>query len=435
MWQNRFKEFSLDENDFIYVDERLVIPEELRRPIFRSLHWGHPGRDVMLQAVADIWWPQIHREIVLLTQTCNHCPQSGKNLKTLLPQSNYEKLSEAEKFNDELALDFAGPSKSASKNKQYLLVAIDHKTNWPSAKFISRPTAEKVTTFLNEYIAQYGIPKRIRTDPATIFRSENFKQFCKNVFIKHIECPIRDHRRNAKIERIIRTIKERIRAEKSNLTEKGHSEITRLLFALRTTAATNNSSPFDKVFGQKPNTTKNLLIEKPKSCLENDNTLQLSPEDFPKDDDSTILMRNKTRNTKLEGQFAKKKGQIVTESEHTNTMDTPRGRQVNSKRDVAKLKKPKSASHSPLAKQQQGKSHSLERKIAALKEAAKRQNKRETKQEQELTEKIDYKRKDIPKPKRSPRKQIKPRKSPPGPPETKPEEMNLFDQSSDEEEP
>ena len=25
--QNRFKEFSLDENDFIYVDERLVIPE------------------------------------------------------------------------------------------------------------------------------------------------------------------------------------------------------------------------------------------------------------------------------------------------------------------------------------------------------------------------------------------------------------------------
>ena len=187
------------------------------------------------------------------------------------------------------------------------------------------------------------------------------------------------------------------------------------------------------MFGQKPNTIKNPLIEKPKSCLENDNTLQLSSEDFPKDDDSTILMRNKTRNTKLEGQFAKKKGQIVTESEHNITMDTSRGRQVISKRDVAKLKKPKSASHSPQSKQQQGNSHSLERKIAALKEAARKQNKRETKQEQESTEKIDYKRKDIPKPIRSPRKQIKPRKSPPGPPETKPEEMNLFDQSSDEE--
>ena len=116
VWQNRFKEFSLDENDFIYVHERLVIPEELRQPIFRSLHLGHPGRDAMLQAVADIWWPQIHCEIVLLAQTCNQCQQPGKNLKTLLPQTNYGKLPEAENNNDELALDFAGPFKSASKN-------------------------------------------------------------------------------------------------------------------------------------------------------------------------------------------------------------------------------------------------------------------------------------------------------------------------------
>ena len=175
------------------------------------------------------------------------------------------------------------------------------------------------------------------------------------------------------------------------------------------------------MFGQKPNTIKNLLIEKPKTCLENDNTLQLSPEDFPKDDDSTIIMRNKTRNTKLEGQFAKTKGQIVTESEHTITMDTPRGRQVISKRDVAKLKKPKSASHSPQTKQQQGNSHSSGRKIAALKEAARKQNKRETKQEQESTKKIDYKRKDIPKPIRSPRKQKNP-KSPPGHPPPPPKQ-------------
>ena len=57
IWQNRFKELSLDEINFIYVDERLVISEELRRSIFRSLHWGNPGRDAMLQAVAGIWWP------------------------------------------------------------------------------------------------------------------------------------------------------------------------------------------------------------------------------------------------------------------------------------------------------------------------------------------------------------------------------------------
>ena len=68
VWQQRYNELRIDENIFIYIDERLVIPEELRRPIFRSPHWGHPGRDIMLQAVAYIWWPRIHREVVLLAQ-------------------------------------------------------------------------------------------------------------------------------------------------------------------------------------------------------------------------------------------------------------------------------------------------------------------------------------------------------------------------------
>ena len=385
---------------------------------------GHPGRDALLHAVADIWWPQLHREIVLLAQTCQQCQQSGKNLKTLLPQTKYGKLPAADNVNDELALDFAGPFKFASKNKQYLLVAVDHKTSWPSAKFTSRATAEKVITFLNEYIAQHGIPKRIRTDPATSFRGERFKQFCTQHFIKHIECPIRDHRGNGKIERLIRTINERISAEKSIITEKGNAGINRLLFALRTTAATNSISLLEKVFGQKPNTVKNLIIEKPKPCLQNDNTLQLPPEDFPRDDDSAIFMRNKTRNTKLEGQLSKKKGNIVQETEHTITMSTPRGRQIISKRDIAKTKKRKSASHSPKTKQLQGNSHSLERKIAALKEAA---------QKQKPNNKTSNKQKDSTPTNRSPRKQMRPRKSCPAPIEKQHDETDPFQQFSDEE--
>ena len=44
IWQQRYKDLRLDENNFIYIDERLALPEELRRPIFNSLHWGHPGK-------------------------------------------------------------------------------------------------------------------------------------------------------------------------------------------------------------------------------------------------------------------------------------------------------------------------------------------------------------------------------------------------------
>ena len=80
-------------------------------------------------------------------------------------------------------------------------------------------------------------------------------------------------------------------------------------------------------------------------------------------------LRDRTKNTKLEGQLKKKSGTIVAESDHTVTMETKRGGQVLSKRDIAKTK---SASHSPKTDTKKGNSHSLERKIAALKDAEER---------------------------------------------------------------
>ena len=156
----------------------------------------HPGRDVMIQSVADIWWPQIHRDLVLLAKSCTQCQNAGKNLKTIHKQTEYGKRHAADNHNDEIAIGFAGPFEIAPDTKKYLLVSIDHKTNWPDGKFLRKPTTDKVIEFLNTYVAVFGIPKRIRTDPATIFRSKKFKQFCADHFIKHVECPIRDHRGN-----------------------------------------------------------------------------------------------------------------------------------------------------------------------------------------------------------------------------------------------
>ena len=37
VWQQKFKELNLDQNTFMCIDERLINPEELREPFFRSL--------------------------------------------------------------------------------------------------------------------------------------------------------------------------------------------------------------------------------------------------------------------------------------------------------------------------------------------------------------------------------------------------------------
>ena len=80
LWREKFKCFSLDTNNFLYLDERLVIPKALRPVILRSLHYGHPGRDSMLVTVANVWWPRLHREVVGIAQTCQQCKTSRKNI-------------------------------------------------------------------------------------------------------------------------------------------------------------------------------------------------------------------------------------------------------------------------------------------------------------------------------------------------------------------
>ena len=69
LWREKFRCLSLDDHDFMYMDERLVIPKTLRQILMRSLHYGHPGRDSMLATVSNVWWPRLHRDVVAIART------------------------------------------------------------------------------------------------------------------------------------------------------------------------------------------------------------------------------------------------------------------------------------------------------------------------------------------------------------------------------
>ena len=75
-----------------------------------------------------------------------------------------------------------------------------------------------------------------------------------------------------------------------------------------------------------------------KCFSEKDPQLQIEPEDFSEEADSTNLVRERVKGTKLEGNFKKIKGQIINQSENTITVLLKSGKQtIYSKRDVAKL--------------------------------------------------------------------------------------------------
>ena len=318
------------------MDERLVIPASLRASIMSSVHYGHPGRDTMLRYISDIWWPKIHREVINTAKCCEQCSLAGKNVKPLKRQNQFGEIPKSVEPNEEIAWDFAGPFQNAEHGKKYMLVAIENYSAWPDAPFLHKPSTKNVIEFLKNYIAQYGIPKQIRTDPGTAFTSEKFKAFCNQFQIKHITCPVRDHRGNGKIERLIRTINERLRTNKNSL-KREKSGLSEILYALRTGRKADGKSPFEKLYGRQPNTVKSNVVERIKNVSETEPKVTFSPSDFEEEIDSTILVRERTKGSKLEGQYKRKAGKVTKETEHTTFPPKKSKKEVIlSKRDVAK---------------------------------------------------------------------------------------------------
>ena len=302
-----------------------------------SLHYGHPGRDAMLAMIGDIWWPRIHREVIDQARLCEQCLQSDMNLKCIQSQKVFGKIPEVKEQNEEIALDFAGPFQNAREGKKYLLVSIDHFSAWSDAKFLRCPTTKKGIEFLKQYIALYGVPKKIRTNPGTVFTSEQFARFCTQFGIEHITCSVRDHRGNGKIERLIRTINERLRTNKQIIVTKDQSGLSEILYALRVNIKKDGTSPFEKQMGRQPNTVKSNLVSKLLAISERDPNLEFEQSDFQDDLDSTVLVRERARGSKLQGTFDKRAGRKIKETALTVAMlPESSGRpKIYAKRDIA----------------------------------------------------------------------------------------------------
>ena len=176
-----FKHFTRDlrESDgLLYMDGKLVIPFTLRNAMMKTLHETHPGQFGMKYLAQYIWWPHINRKIYFHGINCSKCTSAGKNLKTVILNSQISELPPLSEPNEELNLDFAGP------------------LDFPSAKITSSTSTKTVIEFLQDYIFLHGIPYSIMLDHATCFTSQDFKLFCDSNNIKIIFCTVGDHRSN-----------------------------------------------------------------------------------------------------------------------------------------------------------------------------------------------------------------------------------------------
>ena len=124
--------------------------------------------------------------------------------------------------NEEVQLDFAGPLPDEINREAYILVAVDKCSKFPTAKVVSNTTADIAIKFMQRYISNNGVPRRLRCDQAQTFRAKKFQLFCNSNNIKLLFAPVDDHRAIGVVERMIQTLKRRLAVMRIDKTNTPH---------------------------------------------------------------------------------------------------------------------------------------------------------------------------------------------------------------------
>ena len=103
--------------------------------------------------------------------------------------------------------------------------------------------------------------------------------------------------------------------------KKDNSGLSEILYALRTGKEIDGKSPFERQYGREPNTVKSNIVTElvNKDVSEQDSKVSFEKSDCEEEVDSTILVRERARGSKLESAFQKKRGRILDETDHTLT--------------------------------------------------------------------------------------------------------------------
>ena len=112
-------------------------------------------------------------------------------------------MEPAVKPNEAVQLDFAGSLPDELNKDAYIIVAIDQRS-----KVVLNTTADVAIKFMQRYISNNGVPRRLRCYQAQTFRVKKFRLFCKSNNIKLLFVAVDDLRSIGVVERLIQTLKQ-----------------------------------------------------------------------------------------------------------------------------------------------------------------------------------------------------------------------------------
>ncbi|KAI5750921.1 hypothetical protein M8J77_002494 [Diaphorina citri] len=166
-WQHR-NEICI-EDDLLFYNNRVIVPEKLRDLMLKEIHEGHLGIVKCKSRARDsLFWPSMNADIQNMIETCKICVQNSRNnskepLKPLpMPSRAWERIA-ADIF---------------TLHNQDYLVLVDAYSMWIELFIIGRKSAQELIKFMKATFSRYGVPDILYSDNMP-FNSEPYRQFAR----------------------------------------------------------------------------------------------------------------------------------------------------------------------------------------------------------------------------------------------------------------
>ena len=93
----------------VFIQDKIIVPKNLRTTIFSLLHSGYPAINKRTIAARHSWWPRMTEAIQKKCESCIPCKMSGENIRPNIPITETNNHPRLDSPNEEIQLDFIGP--------------------------------------------------------------------------------------------------------------------------------------------------------------------------------------------------------------------------------------------------------------------------------------------------------------------------------------
>ncbi len=185
----------------------------------------------------------------------------------MLPKTEKNLRPKSQNVGDEVQIDFAGSFSDEEGKKRFIALAIYNCTRWPFAIVCKKCNTDSALEFLTIICENIGLPRKLKWDNRTAFKSRKFKKIKYEFSILTEFSTPYVHTSIGLVERNIRTLESYIKPfllENNTLKQAVRRAIKLMRFS---ESVPLKMSPFEKLTGCKPRNriTNNLGLDNPDS--------------------------------------------------------------------------------------------------------------------------------------------------------------------------